>query len=43
MKCKNTGDPCDLESYYCHKLGFTSKRFQNKFCERLIGDEEADV
>lgn len=42
MKCRKTGDSCDPESYYCHRLGYTSKSIQNKFCERLIEAEEAE-
>jgi len=43
MKCKVTGKPCDPESYFCHILDHTSKRIQNKICERLIPAEEAEV
>ena len=42
MKCQTTGKPCDPESYYCHLLEHTSKRVQNKACDRLIPDEEAE-
>jgi len=42
MKCKETGKPCDPESYYCPLLEHTSKQIPNKACERLILDEEAE-